>query len=146
MTASASFRRRLLERVPLWLRSRWPLARFYWQQETLDKIKDDAADLIEEFTGPSAAIAQKLYDTRANLRHSIYFHPLVVKQAGGLDIAAIDQGKCTVPNQAIPEYRRVFDSVVEFDEALEQWIRVGLIVTDVTPVETAVALKKAVKF
>lgn len=138
------FRLRLLELVPLWLRSRWPLARFYWQPETLDKVKADAADLLEEFTGPNPELAQKLYDTRRNLRESITFYPLVVKQNG--TEFTTEQEKCRIDNCGLPEYRRVFDTVVEFDAALEQWIRIGLIVTEVTPVETSSALKKAVKF
>jgi len=81
---------------------------------------------------PNPELAQKMYDMRRNLRESIVFHPLVVTQE-----------KCNLP--PLSEYHRVFDTVVEFDAALEQWIKIGLIVTDVTYTETATALKKAVK-
>jgi len=87
---------------------------------------------VSEFD-PNPELAQKMYDMRRNLRESLVLHPLVVAQE-----------KCDLP--PLPEYHRVFDTVVEFDAALEQWIRIGLIVTDVTYTETATALKRAIKF
>ncbi len=39
----------LLERVPMTLRSRWPLARFYWQPDEIAHAEREAAEMWETF-------------------------------------------------------------------------------------------------
>lgn len=80
---------------------------------------------------PNAELAQKLYDTRSNLRESIHFYPLTITQEA---------------TDTLPLYRRVVHKVEEFNEMLECWKLLGLIMTEVSPEETAEALKKVVKF
>jgi hypothetical protein len=121
----------LLDRVPIWFRMRWPMVRFYWTQQQCDDIKESAKDLYETFVGPPPALAQKLYDTRRNLRESITFYPLTVAQEETDDW---------------PEYHRVFTTVEEFDEVLERWERLEIILPEVTPKQTVDALQKVVKF
>ena len=87
--------------------------------------------IVDSVTTLDGDLAQKLYNTRSNLRESITFYPLTVAQGA---------------SEGFPEYHRVFTTVEEFDEMLECWQRAGLIVPDVTPTETIEALQKAVKF
>jgi hypothetical protein len=35
----------LFELVPMWFRTRWPLKRFYWQQEEIEEAKEKAKEV-----------------------------------------------------------------------------------------------------
>lgn len=37
----------MLDLIPRWFRTRWPLKRFYWQQEELDAAEREAKEFVK---------------------------------------------------------------------------------------------------
>ena len=44
-------KRHVLDLVPMWFRSRWPLRRFYWQAEELEEIKRGVREVRAQWFG-----------------------------------------------------------------------------------------------
>lgn len=39
----------LLELTPMWMRTRWPLKKYFWQKEDIEAIKKEASRIAEVF-------------------------------------------------------------------------------------------------